>query len=179
MEETKAIQSIIKAFEKKDSFKLRELSKELIRKSAVFSSELFAELSVLAYSLHKLFSKAHFSEQKTWKNFVNNTREQLLELEKTIETRQKALERIEKILFAIEQFDKEHGNYSQSIVEKARIRQASFLYGLGMSLSKAAELCKTQTKSLQSYIGYTKIHEEHEDEISIKKRTKTLKTILK
>ena len=59
----------------------------------------------------------------------------------------------------IQDFDKEAGNYIQDVIYKARVKQASRAYALGLSLGKAAELTGVEKSFLLSYIGVTKIHD--------------------
>ena len=55
--------------------------------------------------------------------------------------------------------DEKEGNYEETVMEKAKIKKASKLYGQGLSLRRASELTGADPVKVIDYIGGSKIHE--------------------
>ncbi|MEM4327213.1 MAG: hypothetical protein QXZ13_03555, partial [Candidatus Diapherotrites archaeon] len=83
-------------------------------------------------------------------------------------------ETIEKI----EEIDQNLSHYAKAMYEKAKIKQASTAYALGLSLSQAATLTGANKKELQKYIGITRIHDEEPYKESIAERLSVLRNII-
>jgi hypothetical protein len=177
---TERIREIRNAFEQENIIELRILGNKSIGEAAYHSDKLFAELSIIAYSLHKMSIKTHITKSPKWEKIKKTI---LLTLDDAIEELEKknipgfeeALENIGTKLF---ETDKEMGNYVSNLYEKARIKMASSAYGLGLSLSQAAMLTGADKKQLLNYIGITKMHDEIKETKGIASRIKSLKKAL-
>ena len=174
--ETKT-QKVRAAFEKGRFAELRLASKTILD-SAVLNNDVYeAELSVLAYALHKLSSKEHVKKNPRW---ISTKRIIVSELEKAGNAlRENNIKRFGKIISRIGEkvrtVDNYLGNYTQNVYEKSKVKQASAAYAHGMSLRQAAELTGANRGNLQSYIGITKIHDEDSYALNIRQRLNKLK----
>ena len=153
------LKDLITAFDRADSFWLRQLSNKLIEEAIILNNHKLANLSLISYAFSKLTSKPHFTYLKKWPKFKKDMLV-LFTIEKDKPHTTESLEYLlEEIIVFIEDFDKEAGNYISDVIEQARIKQGSRAYALGLSLSKAAELTSIDKESLFKYVGVTKIHD--------------------
>lgn len=168
------------AFKKGSIIELKDVSNDAIQLAALKSSHLLSEVSLIAYSLHKLLTKVHIAESGKWDALRN-------EIEKDLDNAlamigKNDLKGFEKALHGvidgIANVDSELGNYIQGTYDKARVKQASRAYSLGISLSRAAELTGADKKELLQYIGATKMHDEEAVKFGIGERLKNLKKAL-
>lgn len=153
------LKDLTTAFDRADSFWLRQLSNKLIEKAIILDNHKLANLSLIAYAFSKLTSKPHFTYLKKWPKFKKDMLV-LFAIEKDKPHTTKSLEYLlEEVISAIQTFDQEAGNYISDVIEQARIKQGSRAYALGLTLSKAASLTGANKEALFSYIGVTKIHD--------------------
>lgn len=150
---------ILEYFEKDNSFQMRKLSNELIEEAMTTEDDRMVELSLITYTLSKLVLKSHFTEDENWPEFKKSVINHLTREKEKPSTRQEVPHMLTDILKHIHDFDREAGNYSMNIIEQVRVKQASRLYALGLSLSKSAELTKVGKKELLNYVGSTRIHD--------------------
>ena len=168
------------AFSQHDVFKLRELSNETIRNASLDNDKFMAEISILAYALHKLSSKEHITKSRQWENIRKNILRSmsntisLMESENLDEFKQS----LNDIVQSVSNADTHLGYFSQTLYSKARIKIASTAYSLGMSLSQAVDLTDADKSRLLSYIGGTRISDEEAVNLGISARLKKLKKAL-
>ncbi|MBU1120474.1 MAG: hypothetical protein ABIE23_05020 [archaeon] len=167
------------SFSRNDLVVLRGASNECIEKAALTSNRNLAKISLIAYALHKLISKPHFIKSRKWKEARQKI---LFSLDRSIDflERNKFNEfekELEKLSQRLRSVDSSLGNFMQNVYDKARVKQASRAYALGLSLSQAASLTDSSTGDLLSYVGSTKIHEKEKPFISIKDRKKFLEEL--
>lgn len=174
------LKEVLKLFRKKNVLQLRGLSNRLIREAAIETNLAKAELGVISYALHKIETKQHFTESPKWHNIrssiYNDLESAIYFAESNLE--KQFISKLKKIIYDINGIDKELGNYAESIYEKAKVKQASLAYSYGLSISQAAILTDADKKELQSYIGFTKMHDEEGEQKSIVKRVSELKNAL-
>ena len=168
------------AFLSANSGRLRQLSNQCTYRAAVENSALYAELAVLSYALHKLTTKVHVQQFSEWKKIRQNIIAGLLDgqaalKQKNVPGFQKLLAQLQASIFKI---DSKSGYFVQNLLEKSRVKQASSLYALGLSLSQAAALTGADKKDLFNYIGYTKMHDEQPSGSKIAPRVKRLDGVL-
>lgn len=174
-----ATQNILDAFDSNNQVKLRQLSNDLIEEAALKSDSVLAQLSLIAYSLHKMLSKPHIIAAGKWIKIkstiifsLNKASEHLKN--KNFSEFKKELDNISKKVF---QVDSSMGNYTANLYEKAKIKQASRAYAFGLSLMQAVNLTGADEKELLFYIGGTKIHDKEKSIKGIKERKKLLEGI--
>jgi len=175
----KKMQLIQDWFKLNESMKLRQLSNSTIEEAALNSDKVLGEISLIAYSLHKLLSKPHIVKSKNWNkvklNILNSLNKSINFLKKkNFDQFEKELDRI---ALNVSSIDSRLSNYIQNIYEKARIKQASRAYGFGLSLSQAQKLTNANKKDLLNYIGITRIHEKVKAKKGINERLKALKEV--
>ena len=166
------VREIRKAFEALDAMELRRLGNALAERAAIEHDTYLAKLSVIAYALSKIVSKPHFLSSPRWPEY----RREILALLNMADKGVKGfLKRLEEAIWAIDERD---GMFVRNIVEKARIKMAARAYGLGISLSTAAELFDADKTELSSYVGQTKIHDEFPAKIGIRERLDALRRLM-
>jgi hypothetical protein len=143
---------LTKYFKAGDANAMRELSNETMDRAAFAEDRTLVSISLVSYALGKLLSKPHLLKIEQWADFKAHI---LADFEKK-EPLDKVLDHIKQEITA---FDADVGNYLVDVIQKARIKQASRAYAMGLSLSKAAELTGADTTELLSYVGATKIHD--------------------
>jgi hypothetical protein len=146
--------------EKDNVVGLKDLSNHLIEQAVTTKDKRVASLSLIAYGLSKLASKPHLVETKRWSQFKTHMLGHLEQEIKKPETKEHVEEILEDLIKEVTDFDKEAGNYIFDIIQKARIKQASRVYAMGASLSRAAEVTGASERDLLRYIGTTKIHDQ-------------------
>ncbi len=168
------------AFNKKDSSRLGKLTYELIKEAVFSNDKIAAKLSLVSYALKKLLSKRHIRESDNW---VKVKQEILKNLDYAVEAiRFGNIKNFDSSLKKIMQetlnLDEKIGNYVINLMEKAKLKQASTAYALGLSLNQAASLTNADKFELQNYIGVTKIHDEQASEMKLIERINSLKNYL-
>jgi hypothetical protein len=169
-----------KLFGQKRVLELRGLSNRLIREAAIENNFGKAELGVIAYALHKIETKQHFLNNKKWhqvKVSISTSLNSALFAARNNNSTQ-LIEKLKDIIKSIVRIDAQLGNYAQGIYEKAKTKQASLAYSYGLSLAQAAELTGADKKELQSYIGFTKMIDEEEEQKSIIERVDELRNLV-
>lgn len=174
------VRGMQKAFQNENTGSLRSISNQAIREAALQNDSLRAEIAVVAYALHKLLSKEHVRSDKQWKKIQKSVQQKLEEGIKNLEN--KKISEFEKNLSGItkqiRETDESLGNYAQNLMEKSRVKQASSLYALGLSLGQATALTNADKKALFNYIGYTKMSDENPTRKTIAERVKELEKVL-
>ena len=143
---------LISNFREDKEIELREISNQAIESAAMNQNRVLVDISIVSYALAKLMTKPHLFHSDNWLKFKEHI---LRELEKKGDPDRILLAIIEDV----SSFDIDLGNYARDIIEKARIKQASRAYALGISLKQASELTGVNLSALLDYIGATKIHD--------------------
>lgn len=174
------VRAMRNAFQSQNAHALRGISNQAIREAALQNDSLRAEIAVIAYALHKLLSKEHVRSDKQWQKTQKNVLRKLEEGIKKLENKKIAEfeKTVSSIASQIRETDESLGNYAQNLMEKSRVKQASSLYALGLSLGQATALTNADKKSLFNYIGYTKMGDENPSQKTIADRVKELEKVL-
>ncbi len=175
------LNEVLRLFKERRVLELRGLSNRLIREAAIENDYGKAELGVISYALHKIESKSHFVDSPKWhkvKELISK------DINSAIFASQKndqvyLLECLKKIIKGIEGIDNVLGNFAMGVYEKAKVKQASLAYSYGLSISQSADLTGADKKEVQSYIGFTTMHDEEIEVLSIKKRVDNLRELVK
>lgn len=174
------IEEIQRLFDEKKLMDLRGISNRLMREASMGNDYGKAELSVIAYALHKMETKPHFIHNPKWgkvkQTIVGNLGNTGYAARQ--ENQQSFLEGLKKVIQSIRQIDDELGNFAQNIYDKAKVKQASLAYSYGLSIAQAAALTGADQKELQSYIGATTMHDEEPEAKNITQRVAELKKLI-
>lgn len=174
------IKEIITLFEGKRSLELRGLSNRLVREASIENNKHKAKLGIISYSLHKMLSKNHFISNKNWPKLVSMIVSGLNETLVAVENKEdeELVFKKTRVIQIIQKIDSNLGNFAQNIYDKAKVKQASLAYSYGLSISQAADLTGADKKELQSYIGFTTMHDEEDEPQSITQRVSDLRVLL-
>jgi len=174
------LSEMLRLFEEKKVFDLRGMGSRLIREAALGNDYAKAELGVIAYALHKIETKPHFMNSPQWikikQLIATNFNIAKSAVDKGDE--KQFMDALKMIIKNIVNIDNELGNYAQNVYEKAKVKQASLAYSYGLSIAQASALTGADQKELQSYIGFTTMHDEEPESKNITQRVMELKEIL-
>jgi len=145
------LEKMVGYVESENAVDLRVVSNDMIDEAAVTQDKTFVTLSLIAYALSKIMSKPHLLKSDRWDGFKKHVIEHLSDGPKPV--------LLDEVVQDVREFDEEEGNYVTDIIDKARMKQASRVYALGLSLSQACELTGADMSLVSSYVGTTKIHE--------------------
>jgi len=163
---------LIAYFENDQEMELRDLSNRAIESAALKQDKNLVDISIVSYALAKFMTKPHLFRSDQWDKFKQHI---LQELKK----KTSLANILDAIIGDISGFDANLGNYARDVIEKARIKQASRVYALGISLKRAGELTGVSLSSLLDYVGATKIHDRpYTKTKSVVDRYKTTKRVL-
>ncbi|MBU0662056.1 MAG: hypothetical protein ABH854_04895 [Candidatus Diapherotrites archaeon] len=168
------------AFERGRDIDLKKISNDSINEAVLANDALLAEIAVLAYALNKLISKRHVVMHPKWQVAKKSILTNLDKAASALGTGRAG--QFAQLLDAagkdVGSVDMKMGNYVQNLLEKAKVKIASSAYAGGMSLGQSAALTGADRKKLQSYIGFTKIHDEVVIGAGIRERLAKLKTLM-
>lgn len=171
------VDEIKRAFGQNNSMQLRIYGNDAIREAAIENDKLLAELSMIAYCLHKLLSKEHIASNPKWlsikKTILDSLEDSIQSLKK--QNSKSFFSEIQAIIRSISSIDSELGHFVQGLYEKARVKHAAEAYSFGMSLSQAADLTGADKKDVLGYVGYTTTHDESMSTMGIRERLEILK----
>jgi len=167
----------IQAFARQNTFALRELGNRAIENAALSGDKQLAEFALIAYCLHKLYSKQHIARHEKWQSL---RRAILSSMDKAVNALESGNDtefegNMHQIISSIETIDEQIGYYTQGLYEKAKVKYASTAYALGVGLSQAAELTGADKKSLLGYIGATRVYDNEAVTAGIGERIDMLK----
>lgn len=169
-----------KLFKQNRTLELRGLSNRLIKEASIETDYAKAELGVIAYALHKIESKNHFTQNQNWgkvKSKILTNLESAIYFANNHEQKQ-FLSKLKNIIQSIRNVDSKIGNFAQNMYDKAKVKQASLAFSYGLSISQAAELIGADKKEVQSYIGFTKMIDEEQEVKTISSRVNELKKLV-
>ncbi|MFA6268810.1 MAG: hypothetical protein WCW13_05305 [archaeon] len=174
------LKEVLNLFSERKVFDLRGISSRLIREAAMQNDYAKAELGVIAYALHKIETKPHFVNSEAWAKVKQIISDHLAEAEIAINTNnsEKFFQSLKAIILNITKIDNEIGNYAQNVYEKSKVKQASLAYSYGLSIAQSAALTGADQKEVQSYIGFTTMHDEEPESKNITERVKELKALV-
>lgn len=170
----------VKLFSEKKILDLRGISNRLIREAAMTNDYAKAELGVICYALHKMETKSHFLHSPQWGRIKVSIIGHLREAETAAKEgrNEELMKALKETIRDIRGIDDQLGNYAQNMYDKAKVKQASLAYSYGLSIAQSAALTGADVKELQSYIGFTTMHDEELEIKSISERVKELQTLI-
>lgn len=159
---------------------LRGISSRLVREAALANDYAKAELGVIAYALHKIETKPHFIKSPLWGKIKQSIITHFARAGDAANMNKKEalIGELKEIIKDITAIDNELGNFAQGIYEKSKVKQASLAYSYGLSIAQSAALTGADQKELQSYIGFTTMHDEESEILSIGERVKNLRELI-
>ena len=174
------VEEILRLFNEQKVFELRGISSRLTREAAMTNDYAKAELGIIAYALHKLETKQHYSKNNRWIRVKQVILDHLKQAESAAMSNNQKLffESLKTVILSIRNIDDELGNFAQNVYEKAKVKEASLAYSYGLSIAQAAALTGADQKELQSYIGFTTMHDEEGESKSISKRVEELRKLV-
>lgn len=170
------LDALSKAFSAGNIYDIKRIANDSISDATISSDQDMAKISVISYALYKMLTKEHFIQSPKWNDVLASITESLQRsTQAAMQDKHRSFKRnLKDTIEKIESIDNELSHFARNIYEKAKMKQASTAYALGLSLSQAAELTGAERKELQHYIGETRIHDEEPSTSGIKKRMAAL-----
>ena len=167
-------------FNEKKIMDLRGIGNRLIREAAIRNDYGKAELGVIAYALHKIETKSHFVRSPQWGKIKQSIISHLYEGAEAAksENARALMDSLKQTINDIRTIDNSLGNFAQNIYDKAKVKQASLAYSYGLSIAQSAALTGADQKELQSYIGFTTMHDEETEVKSIAERVREIRELI-
>ena len=174
------LKNSLEAINKDDIKTLRDLSNKIINSSSVFQDEDMITITVVTYSLSKVFERTDYRKYSGWHLFfettTNSLRGALFALENNhIDNFEKE---IKNILDIIDRLDSKLKNYIKDVIHDAQITRGSRLHEHGLSMGRTAELLGINKWELMEYISKTGIAEVREGStLDVEKRLRVARRL--
>ncbi len=172
------LRQTIKAIHREDIKALKDLSNMTIHNASIHQDQYSISVSVLVYSLGKLYEREQYGQYKSWGFFCVGCVDKLQEAVRKLELKDyPGFDKVLKeFLKDLNKADKKV--YVKDIFQRAKINKASRLHEHGISLGRTAELLDISQFELMDYIGKTYIADVKEIlTISEKDRLKTARSL--
>ncbi|MBI5553119.1 MAG: hypothetical protein HY917_00065 [Candidatus Diapherotrites archaeon] len=176
----KSVSSVRDAFAKSNSGKLGDLAHQSIERAVFSSDPLMAQLSLITYALEKMLSRRHVVTSSKWPAVQQRIGVLFDESIAALHDGnvRKCRAALDKIVGETARLDSSIGLFVVNLMEKAKLKQASTAYALGLSLQAAANLTQANQDDLLNYIGVTRIHDEQQGIKSIRERVRELQALV-
>ncbi|MFH1849701.1 MAG: hypothetical protein ABH879_05945 [archaeon] len=154
---------LIKATDKSEISKLKELSNHTIHNASIFQDKDSVSIAVVVYALSKVIERKAVGDKIPL--LIRNARDFLAE-----DSEKLFRECIKEILDRISYIDSGLGLYIGKVIEDAQIKKGGKLFEHGISVGKASELLGISQWELMSYIGKTGIIDSTPERTDTKRR---------
>lgn len=154
----------IAALKEGDSFKVKELSNNVIHNASIFQDEDSLGIAVLMYALSKVMERGRLD---------------LAEVERLLERAKSALEAYNfenyrmAIKFAVRKISEADSRlklFVSNVIEQAQLKKGSRIAMHGVSVSRTANMLGISRWELMQYLGRTTFHEETVETVSVQGR---------
>lgn len=159
------------ALERRDIVQLKFLAGQFAAMALEKEDPHCVDLTVLAYSTAKFLEKPYIVDTPEWKVFIKHALDVLAEAQASPAkaTLEDYHEKVSSLIGEVEALHRSLGKFVTNVVDKARIKAATQMYAHGASLSRAAEMAKTNKREVAAYIGTTHLPEKYRT-ISVRRR---------
>lgn len=144
------------ALQESDSFKLHELSDQIIHSASIYQHTDVLTVAVVIYSLHKIVTRKDQINPRDWNAFVKKFNAEIEKALTAFEERDgsEATRHIDHAKELLEiTIGKKLGAYVQDVLKKASVNKATKMYEHGISLSHTAHLLGLTQWDLLEYVG--------------------------
>ncbi|MEM3374195.1 MAG: hypothetical protein QXE31_03150 [Candidatus Woesearchaeota archaeon] len=160
----------ISIVEKKELFKLRELSDHVIHNASIFQDKDTLTIAVIIYALSKLYKYNDISDLiivkfKNALTYLENGSNSNYENE------------LKSIIKDLSKKDSYIKSYIKEALEKAQIKKASRMFEHGISLGQVADALGISLWDLMDYVGKTPIIETYKNKTNVQDRMKKARAI--
>lgn len=140
--------------------KLKSISNQTIHNAAVFQDTDSISLSVIIFSLSKIFNRPRLENNLAIKQFKEELAAELFIATNTLEKGNEKEYRstIKRIFQKISKFEKKFGMYITEVLQHAKIKRGGRVYEHGFSAGRAAQLLGISSWELMTYLGETKVN---------------------
>ena len=132
-EKLELVKKMKDALAKNQANQLKRISNEAIEKAVLTEDKELVDISLVSYALYKLLTKSHYQDSPEWVRL----KEEVLECLEECPPGELGRVLEEKIIQKIVKLDEAHGHYTHDLIDKARVKQASRVYAMGVSLETA------------------------------------------
>ncbi|NTV24311.1 MAG: hypothetical protein HGA85_08155 [Nanoarchaeota archaeon] len=155
----------IACLEKKELFRLREISDHVIHNASVFQDKESITIAVTIYALSKLYPVEEEIAELSMP-LLKDCRNSLLQGDmNAYETNMKG------IITHLKKYEKTKA-VIQEVLERAQVKKASRMYEHGVSMGVVADALDISLWELMDYVGKTRINDEFEFKEDVEDRIK-------
>jgi hypothetical protein len=152
---------------------LRDLSNSLIESASANQDEDAITITVVIYSISKIFERTNYRKYKDWTLFrdtiIKSLKDAYLQLYNNHEEAYR--KNIKEITSVIEKLSTNLKGYVQEVIQKAHITKGSRIYEHGISMGRVSQILGISKWELMDYVGRTGIPDVKENiDKPVKKR---------
>ena len=153
------LKNTVRALHREDIKGLKSLSDMTVHNASIHQDQYSISVSVLIYSLAKLYERERYEQFKSWVVLSGSTIDRLQSAIRFLEVRDyPAFDKvIQNFLAELNRVEKGLRKYIQDVLQKAKISKASRLHEHGLSLGRTAQLLGISQYELMEYVGKTYI----------------------
>ncbi len=156
---------------------LKRLGAEMGEAALVENDPAFVEVSVVAYSVHKVLDKPYLAALPEWEPVRQHV---ITRVEAAVDALKSARagEVVDCLRAASEEVDHftiTQGRFPGGIALKARVKLAADIYAHGASLGRAAELSGAPKQDVLSYLGVTALPGKYPVAVPVSERMSLLR----
>ncbi len=155
----------VRAIHREDIKGLKELSNMTIHNASIHQDHYSISVSVLIYTLAKLYERERYNQYKSWGLFCIDCVDKLQSAIRFLELKDYPHfdTILKEFLNDLKKTEKGLRKYVKDVLEKARISKASRLHEHGISIGRTAELLGISPYELMEYVGRTYIADVKEN----------------
>ncbi len=169
--------SILSAFQKRDSRKLRKLNDDLVKEAVIHFTKVMYEYAVLSYVLSKILSKPRFLTPQ-YAHTIDNISRRLNALSRSRDADERtALIRIKEVKSAIHDLERRDERFVLDLMTKGNLKVAATLYAKGVSLGTASEMTGINKQEILDYAGKTMMFDRIKEEKTLEDRMKIVRRL--
>ena len=165
------LRRVVKVLEKGYFNQLKALSNHTVHNASIFQDQDSIGIAVVTYALEKIVDLSSFDVPA----FRTLFGQALKDLE---ENRVEAYrDSVGKLFRKIADTDRKLKNYIDHVVEFSLIKKGGKIYEHGISLAQTASLLGINQWELMEYLGTTTVGDRFQEEIGVRKRLETARSI--
>lgn len=176
------LKNALSAIRKEDIKALRALSDMTIHNASIHQDRYSTTVSILIYSLSKLYGRTRYEGYKKWGAFCIDCEKKLQDILDKLEDNDEAgFEKgLKEYISVLKKSGGKLKKHIQDVFHKASINKGSRIYEHGISVGRTAEMLGVSEYELMDYVGKTYIADVKENyTIAPKQRMQTARQLFK
>jgi hypothetical protein len=161
------------ALENQDSFRLKELSNQVIHNASIFQDEDSVGIAVLMYALSKIIERGTVD--------LNNIMQLLKKAKSSIQSYNTEDYRlaIKMAVKKVTEADSRIRMFVNNVIEQAELKKGGKIAMHGVSVARAANMLGISRWELMQYLGHTTFSDEMPEAVTLADRLSTARQVFK